>query len=404
MGIFKRRGMAEAQHGTTRWGYAAGMLLCLALGCTARTPEPGGAGTAAMTGGSGGRGSQGTAGWGGASAGGVGTAGVGGASATGGWSSTGGFPSTPQMCSSHPPAPLYGCVHGDALREVGDHMVMASMTGVVEAAEPGAPSCYEEALTYLGNSASGMQRYAVVSEAAALQITLGSPSERPILELGQTANITYENSHPFGTPAEGTLIVRDEMGKAVYWLTQSSHGPVDLSPPAGITIEIGAYRCLTEVECGESDWGGTLVVRDGNERIELEFGASADLGEHTVFAVSNSTFTSNGACVERVSHHTIAVGFLPRGALSPCYGLAESTCSAMEGCQSVSAYFDPQDPSPRFVACVEEGSCSDGDLTTCAFNPRTGELAAFTTTCVPPGWTPYGDQDCRRDDMDAGAP
>jgi hypothetical protein len=386
----------------------ASLIACLALGC-ASSREPNDRSMMDSGGSGGGRpagdGGQGGSGAVGGIAGTAGTSGAGGTGGTGGWPSTGGAGgNTPMMCTRFAPAEIYGCVPGDYWVAGDQRWATAELTGVVEPLTADGHTCRDRALVDLGNFGAPAQSYRIVGEGAELELTLGVPSgARAVLEAGQTVTVSFFIAYPFSTPVAGNLLVQDEAGKVLYWLTQSSSGPSELALPPGVAVELGAYRCTSESECGSTDWGGSLVVRDDFGEIELEYGEREDIGAYTVIAVSNSMFESNGTCIETDSSHTVALAFLPRGFLTPCYGLSESACSSIAACKPVHAYFEPEASSPSFVACVEQDSCGGGDAVTCAHKLGTDEVAAFTTTCVPPGWMAYDDSDCLRGD-EAGAP
>jgi hypothetical protein len=77
------------------------------------------------------------------------------------------------------------------------------------------------------------------------------------------------------------------------------------------------------------------------------------------------------------------------GSIETCGERSAATCTGDDSCRAVYARLEGQasGANPAFVACVLDDSCSDGDVVTCAQNDATGELAAFTTNCVPEGWS-----------------
>lgn len=391
----------KAQAGTARLGYA-GLLVCLALGC-ASSRKPDNRATETETEGSGGgrpAGMAGTSGAG-AGAGGTGTSGVGGIGGTGGFAGaqgwTGGAGGAPQ-CTDHATPEIYACVSGDAVNETGDRMASVELTGIV--------ARLEEAATcdgaHLGNERARTQLYAVTNETTSIELRLGGT--KPILVPGQTVSVSYDvlNRSPY--PSEGTLVVRDEAGSVLYWLTQSSDGSVELELPPGVRVDVGRYGCATKTACGTFDWAGQAVVGDSDGELDLEYGERGDLRDYTAVVVSNSTFTPNDTCLDSTTYHTVALAFLPRGFFSVCYGLDEAACSGVESCRAVSAYFEPEAP-PTFVTCVTDDSCRDDDAVKCAYRAGTDQVAAFTTSCVPPGWSAYDNNDCLRGgDDDAGVP
>lgn len=355
--------------------------MCLALGCADKV-EPIHGDMTIDAGGSGGSASGGQGGTGGAGTGGAG-----------------------QTCSIDVPFPeVYACVDGDGVNGAIDALPEAELSGVVAILGPEAPPCQGGSSTrHLGNSATS-QRYAVVNDVASIELTLGIPVANPILTPGQTVSVSYKAKYDFWLPSAGTLIVRDDAGKVLYWLTQSANGRAGLDVPDDLTIEIEEPSCTSATTCGSSTWGGALVVRSDDGEIAIELGEQADVGDYNVIFVSNSSLfnVDTSTCPDRLAYQKVAVAFLPRGLTSQCFGMSESACSSTDGCRDVQAYFGGE-TSPTFVACVDDSSCSDGDLVTCAFNLLTDQVAAFTTTCVPPGWTRYEDDvDCSRGDDDAG--
>lgn len=80
-----------------------------------------------------------------------------------------------------------------------------------------------------------------------------------------------------------------------------------------------------------------------------------------------------------------AGGAAPDSAVASCSERSEAQCSG-DGCRAVMARLMEGAGELTFIACVADDSCSDGDAQTCAREVGSGELAVFTTTCVPPGW------------------
>ena len=380
-----------------------------ALGCaTSREPNDRSTmeeadGTGGRPTGSGGTGGAGVSGGGSGGAAGGGADSGAGAGAGGGAAGTSG---TNDRCSTDVPMPAaYACVHGDGVNAPIDILPTAELTGVVELWESETPRC-NSVSRFLGNPVSP-QLYKVVNDDTSIELALSAPAGGDIVTPGQTVSVSYKARYDFASADEGTIIVRDATGKVLYWLTQSAHGIADLELPQGIEVDFDPPSCVSDTMCGRSWWGGVLYVRSGDEEVALRLGTQADIGDYTAIFVNSSSLSDidSSQCSESRPYEKIAITFLPRGFTTPCYGLELEACTMTAGCRDVRAYF-AGDTTPAFVTCVSEESCSAGDEVTCAFNPLTDQLAAFTTTCVPPGWVSYGDgdADCVRGDEDAGAP
>ena len=315
----------------------------------------------------------------------------------------GGSIMVPEGCAEPPAPDAYACVHGDALNVPGDGYTYFAdeLVGEVEVDPFGFPPCFRPWGEFFGAPSDDDRVYMVRDEPTFALLTLRAPGRLPILTAGQNVSVRYEAwSAP--QPEAGVLAVRDEDGNVLYWLAESSSGAEGLQLPGDLSITSTEPTCLRDGQCG-SYGRATIEVYSSGEARTLEPGLSADIGPYTVLHLEDSVFRASEACSDQPSSHHVAVLLLPRGFFVACHGRPESTCSEADGCRPIYAWNEGE-LSTRFMACVDDGSCSDGDAVTCASSDDTGELVSFTTTCVPPGWSPFPDDDCMHDpDSDAGA-
>lgn len=359
--------------GMAQRGTVIGLVLCLALGCADRKSvcnDCGGQGYGAIGGGG--------AGGAGAGAGGTGAGGTGG-------------DATEHACMHLAQPGVYACVTGGGVPFPGTGEIHVDITGSVELAEASAPLCVAQAASrtfgYVG--AELEQGYVVRDGESELSLTLRTGSARPLLAVGQRVHVTVEEMPSGSIFLSSTIVlsVRDEADdRILYWFAQTDLGFEQLPLPAGLTAANAELQCMFG-GCGTNYRRG-LVLDDGSNEVTLDIGELADVGEYAALLLDNTERVLTEVCFDASAFHRISVALFARGLISSCDWLDAGACSMTNECRDVRAHIAGDlAPSPKFIACVEDASCTDGDATTCAINDETELPATFTTTCVPPGWT-----------------
>jgi len=368
-------------------GTVIGLVLCLALGCADSEPtcnDCGGQGSAAIGGGG--------AGGAGAGAGGAGAGGTGGDAAG-------------QACMNLAQPAVHACVMGAGIPFIGTGEVHVDITGSVEhlEAEPFACTAHASSRTFGHVSGDREQSYVVRDGETAISLTLRTGSARPLLTVGQRVRVTVEEMPRGSILLSSTIVlgVRDEADdRILYWFAQTDLGLEEIPLPPGLRAANAELECMYG-GCGTNYRRG-LVLDDGSNEVALELGELADIGEYAALLFDNTERVLTEVCFDASSLHRISVALFARDLITKCDWLDDSTCSGSDGCREVRAHLAGDlAPSPKFIACVEDDSCTDGDVTTCAINDLTELPATFTTTCVPPGWTVA--RDACDADADAGS-
>jgi len=304
---------------------------------------------------------------------------------------------------------VYACVQGDGIPFPGSGSIEVDISGSVERAASDALACATQAGSRtLGSVSGGLeQAYVIRDGETQIGLTLRTGSARSLLTVGQRVRVTVEDM-PSGHLLLGdtlVLSVRDEADdKLLYWFAQTDQGLEQLELPPDFTAANAEPECMHGWGCGVRFRRG-LALEGGSEEVALEIGELANIGELAALLLDNSEVVlgSTGTCFDMAAHQRVSVALFARDLVSKCDWLDESACSGTDGCNTVRAYVAGNtDPAPTFIACVEEDSCGDGDVGTCAINDETESLATFTTTCVPPGWTVAHDA-CDADG-DGGSP
>jgi hypothetical protein len=367
--------MSLAQRGTI-----IGLALWLAVGCADSSPkpvDPENDGSAAVGGTSGGVGGTSGAGAGGADAGGAGTGGG----------------DAGQVCEDLPRPVVYACVVGDGIPDPETDPIDVDITGSVELAETDGFDCWSQWDSRLfGHHGFDdlEQTYVIRDGDNEIALTLRTGA-RPLLAVGQQVRVTVGEipSLDFGDDDTHVLGVRDAAdGRILYWFAETYRGLEALELPDGFTAANAEPQCVEDSGCGTHFRRG-LSLLNGSEEALLEIGVFASIGELDALLIDNTQHVRDTrTCFDDSPFRHVSVALLTSEFALMCDGLDESACAGTDGCREVRAYVARDtNPSPAFIACVEDDSCTDGDVTTCAINDVTELPARFTTTCVPPGWT-----------------
>jgi hypothetical protein len=299
-----------------------------------------------------------------------------------------------QACMNLAGPGVYACVMAAGIPYVGTGEIHIDFTGSVEHSEVDPFACTTDAFarTFGHVSVGREQGYVVRNNETDIRLTLRTGSERPLLAVGQRVRVTVEEMPRGSILLSSTIVlsVRDEADdRVLYWFAQTDLGLEELPLPTGLTAANAELECMYDWGCGERLRRG-LTLLNGSEEVTLELGELADIGELAALLLDNTelVLSTTETCFDMVAQHRVSVALFARDLVTECDWLDDSTCSGTDGCREVRAgVAGDTSPSPTFIACVEDDSCTDGDVTTCAINDVTELPATFTTNCVPPGWT-----------------
>lgn len=371
-----------------------GLVVWLAIGCSDDEPKPNAMddGGGATSGGVGGGGS------GGASGAGAGGAGAGGADA-------GGDGGALECALTRPD--VFACVKGGGITAAGTGESHVELTGIVERRERDSFGCVgEDGSRSFGILGSEGQTYVIGDGAAEIELTVGTGSDRPLLSVGQHVRVAVDDTAS-GSMLQDSVVLSvrdDEDGRILFWFTWTELGFDGLALPPGFTASNAGPQCAFELDCGGVQYRRGLALLEGSDEVAIVVGELASIGGVDALLIDNTEQVLTGgsdACFGSGNYHDIGLALFDPDLIAKCDWRDEEACAADDECRAVRAKLVGY-PEPRLIACVEDSSCSDGDAVTCAINDHTEQLAEFTTTCVPPGWTEaYG---ACGDDSDAGLP
>lgn len=371
-------------------GPSLALIIWLAVGCTDReTPS-----NTEIDGGVGG------AGGGASDAGGAGAGGTGGDGGAG----TGGADAGAGQCD-YWLAAVHACVQGDGITVAGMAETHVELTGTVERAETAVFDCIaQDDARVFGTLGKQEQTYAIRDGENELRLTIATGSERPLLADGQRVRVTVDDVPSGSMVRDGAVLsVRDdEDGRVLFWFTRTELGPDGLRLPDGFAASDVGPQCSFDWQCGVQ-YRRDLALLSGDEHLPIAIGELTSIGGLEALVKDNTEQVQgeDDSCFESASYHRVSLALFDRDLITKCDWLDEERCTQDDDCRDVRAQLVGYSDY-RFIACVEDNSCSDGDVVTCAINDQTDRLAEFTTNCVPPGWTAaYGA--CDPDD-DAGSP
>ena len=145
-----------------------------------------------------------------------------------------------------------------------------------------------------------------------------------------------------------------------------------------------------------------MALLTDDEHVPVAIGELTRFGELDVLVIDNTEQVQGAdkSCDDSDPYHRVSIALLNRELIGKCDWRDEDSC-ADDDCRDVRAQL-VGDSDQTFIACVADDSCSDGDIETCGRNEVTGQLAVFSTNCVPPGWSEARGE-CEPD-SDAGTP
>jgi hypothetical protein len=333
-----------------------------------------------------------------------GVGGVGGAGATSGTGGTGGGDAGAGQCEYRVPA-VHACVQGDGITVAGMGETHVELTGTVERAELGFFECIaEDNARVFGTLGKQEQTYTIREGDSELRLTVATGSERALLADGQRVRVTVDDMPSGSMRRDGAVLsVRDdEDGRVLFWFTRTELGPHGLQLPDGFMASDVEPVCRFDGQCGVQ-YQRDLALLAGDDHIPIAIGDVTTIGglEALVIVNTEQVQGEDDSCSDSTSYHRVSLALFDRDLITKCDWRDEDRCTEDDDCRDVRAQLVGYSDH-RFIACVEDNSCSDGDVGTCAINDHTERLAVFSTTCVPPGWTEaYGA--CDPDD-DAGSP
>jgi hypothetical protein len=157
-------------------------------------------------------------------------------------------------------------------------------------------------------------------------------------------------------------------------------------------------------ECGVKHRRGVALL-EGSEEVAIGIGELANVGEVAALLLDNTELVlgTGGSCFDVAPFERVSIALFDRDLISKCDWRDKDSCTDDDDCRDERARLvGTGNPSAELFLCVVDNSCSDGDLPTCEINDGTGQLAVFSTNCVPAGWTAL-DIDACDEDEDAGS-
>lgn len=184
------------------------------------------------------------------------------------------------------------------------------VTGVVQAIDRPDVICSRR--EEIGDAPAGnpeQRGYALtISDGATtMKVDMYLPWRQPIVKVGDTVTVSYHASFHFESAPYGWVMLRDEAGELLFWITMTHEDLLEVRPPE-VVLYNGDATCVAKQTSCSAVTEGPVVAADAfttnSERISIDQGAMADVGE---LVVINGESTRGAACGWAEARAVVAV-------------------------------------------------------------------------------------------------